>query len=94
MRFLYKPFGVIFALIAARVGKSVFTSIWSKIDDAPPPSTTAPSASFGKAVGGKALEAATLAGAAAAADRLGAQFFHHLFGAWPGKDPEPEPVKD
>lgn len=89
MKLLYKPFGLIFGLIAARVGKSLFTSVWAKIDDAPPPPTTAPSSSFTKAVGGKALEAATLAGAAAAADRLGAQLFHHLFGAWPGKDPQP-----
>lgn len=89
MRFLYKPFGLIAGLIAARIGKSLFTALWAKIDDAPPPPPTAPSASFGKAVGGKALEAATMAGVGAAADRFGAHVFHHLFGAWPGKDPKP-----
>ncbi len=89
MKFLYKPFGIIAGLIAARIAKSLFTAIWSKVDEAPPPEPTAPSATFGKAVGGKALEAATMAGVAAATDRLGAKVFHHLFGAWPGKDPEP-----
>jgi hypothetical protein len=89
MKLLYKPLGLIAGLIAARIAKSLFTTAWSKVDDAPPPEPTAPSATFGKAVGGKALEAATMAGVGAAADRLGAQLFHHLTGAWPGKDPEP-----
>ena len=90
MKLLYKPFGLIAALIAGRIAKSLFTAIWSKVDDAPPPEPTAPSASFAKTVGGRALQAATIAGVAAAADRFGAKLFHHLFGAWPGKDPEPE----
>jgi uncharacterized membrane protein YdcZ (DUF606 family) len=89
MKLLYKPFGLFAALIAARVGKSVFAAIWAKIDDVPPPHPTAPSATFGKAVGGQALQAATMAGAGATADRLGATFFYHLTGAWPGKDPKP-----
>jgi hypothetical protein len=89
MKLLYKPFGLIAAFIAARIAKSLFTALWSKVDDAPPPEPTAPSATFGKAVGGKTLEAATMAGVGAAVDRFGAQIFHHLFGAWPGKDPEP-----
>lgn len=89
MKLLYKPFGLIAAFIAARIAKSLFTALWSKFDDSPPPEPTAPSATFGKAVGGKTLEAATMAGVGAAVDRFGAQIFHHLFGAWPGKDPEP-----
>jgi hypothetical protein len=89
MKLLYKPFGLIAAVIGARIAKSLFTSLWSKIDDTPPPDPTAPSATFGKVVAGRALEAATVAGVAAAMDRWGATLFHHLFGAWPGKDPEP-----
>jgi hypothetical protein len=90
MKLLYKPFGLIAGLISARIAKSVFASIWARIDDAPPPKPTTPSATFGKTVGGQALQAATMAGFAAAADRLGARLFHHLTGAWPGKDPEPD----
>jgi hypothetical protein len=90
MKFLYKPLGLIAGLIAARLAKSLFTAAWSKVDDTPPPEPTAPSATFGKAVGGKALQAATMAGVGAATDRLGAKLFHHLTGAWPGKDPKPE----
>jgi hypothetical protein len=90
MKLLYKPFGLIAGLIAARIGKSLFDKLWSKIDQAKPPEATAPHATFTKAVGAKVLEAATMAGVGAAADRVSAKFFHHLTGAWPGKDPEPE----
>jgi hypothetical protein len=41
-----------------------------------------------KVVGAAALEAATMAGVAAAADRVAAQAFHHLTGVWPGKRAE------
>ena len=37
MRLLYKPFGIIGALIAARLGRKAFDSVWDQIDDAPPP---------------------------------------------------------
>lgn len=89
MKLLYKPFGLIAAFIAARIAKSLFSTLWSKIDDAEPPEPTAPHATMPKVVGAKALEAATMAGVGAAADRLSAKMFHHLFGAWPGEDPEP-----
>ncbi len=89
MKILYKPFGIIAALIAARIGKSVFTSLWARIDKEEPPEPTAPGATMPKAVGAKALEAATMAGVAAAVDRTSAKVFHHLTGIWPGKDPEP-----
>ena len=91
MKILYKPFGIIAAIIAARLGKSLFASLWAKIDDREPPEPTAPHATMGKAVTARALEAATMAGVAAAADRLSARFFHHLTGIWPGQDPEPKP---
>lgn len=90
MKILYKPFGIIAALIAARIGKALFTSLWSRIDDEEPPETTAPSATFSKAVGAKVLEAATMAGVGAATDRVAAKAFHHLTGIWPGEDPKPE----
>jgi hypothetical protein len=90
MRLLYKPLGIIFGLIAARIGKSLFTAMWARIDDAPPPQPTTRDTTLSKAVGAKALEAATMAGVGAAADRAGARVFHHLFGIWPGPKPEPD----
>jgi hypothetical protein len=90
MKILYKPFGLIAAAIAARIGKSIFRGLWSKIDDAEPPAATAPNATLPKVVGAAALEAATMAGVGAAVDRATARAFHHLTGIWPGDEPESE----
>jgi Protein of unknown function (DUF4235) len=88
MKILYKPFALIASLIAARVGKSVFKSLWSKIDRNEPPAPTAPEASLPKVVVAAALKAATMAGVAAAASRASARAFHYLIGIWPGKKGE------
>jgi hypothetical protein len=85
MKILYKPFAIIAAIIGARLGRSTFKSLWSKIDAAEPPAPTTAEASLPKVVGAAALEAATMAGVAAAIDRASARTFHHLTGIWPGK---------
>lgn len=85
MKLLYKPFSLIASLIAARIGKALFRSLWSWIDRADPPDPEAPEATTPKVVGAAALEAATPAMVAAAADRMAARAFHHLTGIWPGK---------
>jgi hypothetical protein len=88
MKLLYKPFGLIAGLIAARIGRAVFKGVWARVDRADPPDPTAPEAGMSKVVGAAALEAATMAGVGAAADRVAAQAFHHLTGIWPGKPTE------
>jgi Protein of unknown function (DUF4235) len=88
MKLLYKPFSLIASLIAARIGKALFRALWSSIDTAEPPEPTAPEASMTKVVGAAALEAATMATVTAAVDRTTATAFHHLFGVWPGEEPE------
>ncbi len=85
MRILYKPFAIIASVIAARLGRSIFRSLWSRIDDVEPPAATAADASFPRVVGAAALEAATMAGVAAAVNHASARAFHHLTGIWPGK---------
>jgi hypothetical protein len=90
MRLLYKPFGLIAAAISARLGKSIFKTLWSRIDDADPPSPDRPVGSLSKVVGAAALEAATMAGVAAAVERASAHAFAYLTGIWPGKKPEEE----
>lgn len=87
MKILYKPFAIIAGVVGARLGRSVFKSLWSKLDTSEPPPPTAPDASFPKVVGAAALEAATMAGVAAAVDRASARAFHYLTGIWPGKKP-------
>lgn len=89
MKLLYKPFSLIAGLIAARIGKAIFKSVWSRVDDAQePPKPTAPEASLAKAVGGAALEAATMASVGAAAHRASALVFQWFTGVWPGSEPE------
>ncbi len=91
MKILYKPFALIAALIGARIGRSVFKSLWSKVDaDESPPEPTVEEASLGKVVAAAALEAATLAAVAAIADRASARTFQHLTGYWPGKKTQDE----
>ncbi len=89
MKFLYKPFGIIAGLIAARLGKSIFKTLWSKIDDEEPPKPTTDEP-LPKVVGAAVLEAATMAGVAAAVQHASARSFHYLIGIWPGEKREPE----
>ena len=88
VKLLYKPFAIIAAAIAARLGRSIFRSLWSQIDAGAPPDPTAPDASLPKVVGARALEAATMAGVAAATNRASARVFYQLTGVWPGEKPE------
>jgi hypothetical protein len=88
MKILYKPFGLIAALIAAKIGKDLFKSLWARIDDGEPPKPRTPDATMGKVVGAAALEAATMAGVGAAVDRASARAFHYLTGIWPGESRE------
>ena len=83
MKFLYKPIAVIASVIGAKLGQSTFKAIWAKLDDSEPPKPTTEEASLAKVVGAKALEAATVAGVAAAVDRASARSFHYLTGVWP-----------
>jgi hypothetical protein len=90
MKLFYKPFAIIAGLISARVGRSVFRSLWAKVDEAPPPRAGTGEATIVKLVGAEALQAGVMAGTAATVDRLFAQVFHHLVGAWPEKRKQPD----
>jgi hypothetical protein len=85
VKLLYKPFALIASVIAGRVGKSIFKSMWSKIDEGDPPSAMAAGASLPKVVAGQALHAATMATVHATADRVSARAFEYFTGVWPGE---------
>jgi hypothetical protein len=89
LRLLYKPFAIIGAIIAGKIGRSVFRSIWARIDDGPPPTPGSGGGSTMKVVGAQALQAGVMAGTAAAVDRTFARFFYHLIGIWPKHPPKP-----
>ena len=90
LRLTYKPFAILSAVIAGRIGRSVFRSLWSKIDDAPPPVPGTGQGSVAKVVGAQALQAGVMAAVAAGVDRAFAGVFYYLIGTWPKKRPEPE----
>ena len=90
LRLLYKPFAIIGAIIAGKLGQSVFRSIWAKIDEEPPPRPGTGEAGTLKVVAAQAIQAGVMAGTAAAVDRTFARFYHHLIGIWPKKPPEPD----
>lgn len=90
MRLLYKLFSRITGGFAARIGKAVFKSAWSRIDQEDPPKATALDASLGKVVVGATLEAATRAATAAVVERATASTFSYLFGV----PPEPPKKRD
>lgn len=91
MKLLYKPFALIGSLIAARVARNLFKTVWSKIDAQDPPDPTTKQTTLPKVVGAAALEAATMAATSAAVDRGSAKAFHYLTGFWPGEE---QPGKD
>jgi hypothetical protein len=94
MKLLYKPFALISTLIGTRLARGMFKSMWARIDAADPPDPTTEDAGLGKVVGAAALEAATMAGVGAMADRAAARTFHYQTGYWPGPKTEKEKKKD
>jgi hypothetical protein len=90
LRLLYKPLAIFGAILAGKLGQSIFTKIWTKIDDAPPPRPGTGEGTTAKVVVARTLEAGVMAGTAAAVDRTLARFVHHTIWIWPKKRPEPE----
>ena len=90
MKLLYKPFNIVAALLGHRAGHMAFQAVWSRLGEDPrPPSPKAGRVGLVSLASSAALEAATTAAAAAVLEQLTARVFHHLFGAWPEKPPEP-----
>lgn len=94
MKLLYKPFALIAGFITKRLSRAVFKSLWSRVDDQPPPLPGTGEASTAMVVGAQVLQGAVMFGTAAAVNRTMARVFHHLIGTWPEKVPEPEPEQD
>jgi hypothetical protein len=94
LRLLYTPLALIAGIVSARLGRSIFKSLWARVDSGEPPAPTAPDAGIGKVVGAAALEAATMAATRAAVERASAASFHHLVGVWPKDRPDPATVTE
>ena len=90
MKLLYKPFGLVFGLLAGLLSKKIFDFVWARFDDQEAPKATTKRASMPKVIGAAALQGMVFKGTRAAVDRYGARGFEYLTGSWPGeKDPDP-----
>jgi hypothetical protein len=90
MGILYKPFSVVAKMLGKRAGSAAFANVWAKVGDGEkPPAANAGHRNLPSVFWTAALQAAILAGVGAVIDQLAARFFHHLFGAYPGKPVQP-----
>jgi hypothetical protein len=88
---IYKPFGIIFGIVAGLLGKRIFNFAWTKIDDEDPPKGTTEQAPWVKIVGAAALQGVIFKVTRVVVDRFGARGFAYLTGIWPGeKRPDPD----
>ncbi len=92
-KLLYLPFAIVGSILARILGRQVFRTVWERIDDEPPPKPGEGRGSTAKVVGGKALQAAAMAGSAALVERGLARGFHHILGVWPSKPPKPDKAR-
>jgi len=94
IKLFYKPFAIVAGIVSARLGKTIFRTLWAKIDAEDPPASTEAETSTSKAIAAATLEAATMAATAAAVNRASAKSFEHLVGVWPGERRSEEEDED
>ena len=85
MKIVYKPFGIIFGILAGILSKKLFEVVWGVFDKEEPPKPTTKEADWPKVLGAAAVQGVTFKVTRAAVDRAGAKGFYHLTGAWPGE---------
>ena len=90
MKLLYKPFAIIAGAIGAKLGQSMFKTVWARVDGGEPPKPTLEESSLGRVMAAATLEAAAVSGARAAAARASARTFQYFTGVWPGVHEEDE----
>jgi Protein of unknown function (DUF4235) len=91
MRLLYKPFGIVFGIVAGLLSKKLFERVWQLIDDEEPPEATTRKTTWPKVLGAAAVQGITFKVTRAAVDRAGARGFERVTGVWPGeKDSDEE----
>ena len=91
MKFIYKPFGLVFGILSGIVSKRIFDFVWTKIDDEDPPEATTQHAPWVKILAAAALQGMIFKSTRVIVDRYGAVGWNYLTGFWPGeKYPDPE----
>jgi len=90
MKFIYKPFGIVFGILAGLVSKRIFNFVWSQFDEEDAPKPTQEQVPMGKVMAAAAMQGVVFKTTRAAVDRYGARGFKYLTGIWPG-DQRPDP---
>ena len=85
MKLIYKPFGIVFGIVAGMLSKKLFEAVWGVFDKEEPPKPTTLQTSWPKVLGAAAVQGVTFKVTRAAVDRAGATGYHHLTGVWPGE---------
>jgi hypothetical protein len=89
MKLIYKPFGIIFGILAGFLSKKLFEAVWGVFDKEEPPKPTTLQTTWPKVLGAAVVEGVTFKVTRAAVDRVGAKGFASLTGYWPGeKEPD------
>jgi len=92
VKLIYKPFGILFGVLAGLIARKLFERLWAMFDDEDPPKPTTLDATWPKVLGAAVVEGVTFKATRAAVDRAGAKGFQSLTGTWPGeRRPEPQP---
>src|ERR1700750_482944 len=89
MKLIYKPFGIIFGIVAGLLSKKLFEAVLGLFDKEEPPKPTTQPTTWHKVFGAAVVVGVTCKVPRAAVDRAGAKGFAHLPGYWPGeKEPD------
>src|SRR3954447_13112073 len=86
MTAIYKPFGIIFGLIAGQFSKKLFDVIWARFDDEEAPKPTTREADWPKILAAAAMQGVVFKLVRAVVDREMASGFAYLTGSWPGEE--------
>jgi Protein of unknown function (DUF4235) len=84
MKLFYKPFGIVFGILAGMLSKKLFEAAWGIFDKEEPPKPTTEQTTWPKVIGAAVVEGVTFKVTRAAVDRVGAQGFAAVTGFWPG----------
>lgn len=85
MRFVYKPFSLVFGLISGFLARTAFTKVWERLDDAEPPEPGHREADMRKVLTATVLQSVIFAATTAITQRLSFKAFEHLTGMWAGE---------
>src|SRR5262245_2706136 len=86
MKLVYKPFGIVFGILAGILSKKIFEAVWGIFDKEEPPKATTLETTWPKVLGAAVVQGVTFKVTRAVVDRAGAAGYARLTGTWPGKE--------